>query len=104
MTKIPNIHPGEILLEEFMEPLGITGYRLAKDLHVPATRIDSIIKGKRRLTADTACRLAQYFNISARFWLNLQLAYDLREVTRLKCNDIKKIVRCNKIPSHEETE
>ena len=71
------IHPGEILLEEFMEPLGITGYKLAKDLSVPAPRIYSIVNGKRAITADTALRLAHYFGTSPEFWLNLQSHYDL---------------------------
>ena len=71
------IHPGEILLEEFLEPLGISQYRLAKDISVPARRINEIVHGKRSITADTALRLSRYFGLSDRFWLNLQARYDL---------------------------
>lgn len=72
------IHPGEILLTEFMEPLGITAYRLAKDLHVSLPRVNDIVKRKRGITADTAVRLGRYFNMSSQFWMNLQTIYDLR--------------------------
>ena len=75
--KLPPIHPGEILLLEFLEPLGVSQYRLAKDIHVPARRINEIVKGKRSVTANTALRLARYFATSERFWLNLQSHYDL---------------------------
>ncbi len=75
--KIEPIHPGEILLEEFLEPMGITQYRLAKDIGVPPVRINEIVHGKRSVTADTALRLARYFQVSERFWLNLQVRYDL---------------------------
>jgi addiction module HigA family antidote len=80
------IHPGEILMEEFLEPLGITQYKLAKDIHVPARRINEIVHGKRSITADTALRLSRYFNLSERFWLNFQARYDL-EVEKDKLND-----------------
>jgi addiction module HigA family antidote len=73
------IHPGEILLTEFMEPLGLTGYRLAKDLAVPAPRVGDIVRGKRAISADTALRLGIYFGLPAQFWLNLQNEYDLRK-------------------------
>ena len=79
MEKLPNIHPGEVLLEEFLEPLGITAYRLSRDLKIPQTRISQILKGKRRITADTALRLSQYFGNSPKFWLGLQDDYDLEE-------------------------
>jgi addiction module HigA family antidote len=72
------IHPGEILLTEFMEPLGLTAYRLAKELHVPQPRLHSVIRGKRAISADTAVRLGIYFNLPAQFWMNLQNEYDLR--------------------------
>ena len=72
------IHPGEILLTEFMEPLGLTAYRLAKDLAVPAPRVGDIVRGKRAISADTALRLGIYFGLPAQFWLNLQNEYDLR--------------------------
>ncbi|HEX6097008.1 MAG TPA: HigA family addiction module antitoxin [Thermoanaerobaculia bacterium] len=71
------IHPGEILAEEFLEPLGLTQYRLAKDTSVPARRINEIVKGQRSISADTALRLARYFGTSELFWLNLQARYDL---------------------------
>lgn len=75
--KISPIHPGEILFEEFLKPLGITQYRLAKDISVPPRRINEIIHGKRSISADTALRLSRYFGLSERFWLNLQARYDL---------------------------
>ena len=75
--KLAPIHPGEILMEEFLKPLGISQYRLAKDIHVPARRINEIVQGKRSISADTALRLSRYFNLSERFWLNLQARYDL---------------------------
>ena len=71
------IHPGEILLEEFLQPMEISQYRLAKDISVPARRINEIVHGKRSITADTALRLSRYFGTSERFWLNLQTGYDL---------------------------
>ncbi len=77
--RLPNIHPGEILLLEFLEPLEITPYRLSKDIGVAQTRISEILAEKRSITADTALRLARYFGNSAQFWLNLQTAYDLRQ-------------------------
>jgi len=77
MEKLPNIHPGEILAEEFLTPLNISAYRLAKETHIPQTRISEIIKGNRRITADTALRLSRYFGNSAKFWLGLQDDYDI---------------------------
>lgn len=74
---LPPVHPGEVLAEEFLEPLGLSQYRVAKDINVPARRINEIVHGKRAVTADTALRLARYFGTSARFWLNLQAQYDL---------------------------
>jgi addiction module HigA family antidote len=71
------IHPGEILMEEFLKPLGISQYKLAKEINVPAPRINEIVQGKRSISADTALRLSRYFNLSERFWLNLQARYDL---------------------------
>ena len=75
--KIPPIHPGEILLEDFLEPMGISQYKLAKDISVPPRRINEIVRGKRSVSADTALRLSRYFGLSERFWLNLQSRYDL---------------------------
>jgi addiction module HigA family antidote len=81
----PPIHPGEILLEEFLEPLGLSRNRLAKDISVPARRINEIVHGKRSVTADTALRLARYFGVSDQFLMNLQTHYDLEvERARLK--------------------
>lgn len=74
---LPPIHPGEILLDEFLQPLEISQYRLAKDIGVPVRRINEIVLGKRRITADTALRLSRYFGLSERFWMNLQSRYDL---------------------------
>ncbi len=78
--KLPPIHPGEILMEEFLAPMGISQYRLAKDMSVPPRRINEIVHGKRSITADTALRLGRFFSMSPQFWLNLQTRYDL-EVT-----------------------
>jgi len=78
VKKIPLITPGEILNEEFLKPMGITSYRLAKDTGMPATRISQILKGNRRITADTALRLSRYFGNSPDFWLGIQDEYDLR--------------------------
>ena len=76
-TIMPPVHPGEILLEEFLGPLSLSQYKLAKDLAVPARRINEIVHGQRRISADTALRLARYFGTSERFWMNLQTRYDL---------------------------
>ena len=76
-NKLPPIHPGEILLEEFLDPMGISQYRLAKDISVPPRRINEIVLGKRAITPDTALRLSLYFGLSERFWLNLQTRFDL---------------------------
>ena len=77
--RLPNIHPGEILHIEFLEPLQITPYRLSKDIGVAQTRIGEILSGRRSITADTAWRLSRYFGNSVQFWLNLQAEYDLRQ-------------------------
>lgn len=77
--KLQNIHPGEVLKEEFLDPLEISAYRLSKDTFIPQTRISEIVKGKRRITADTALRLGKYFGTSPKFWLGLQDDYDLEE-------------------------
>jgi addiction module HigA family antidote len=75
--KVPPVHPGEILFHDFLVPMGISQYRLAKDTSVPPRRINEIVKGKRAISADTALRLSRFFGISERFWLNLQTHYDL---------------------------
>jgi antitoxin HigA-1 len=79
-TIMPPVHPGEILLEEFLDPLGVSQYQLARSIHVPARRINEIVHGQRRISADTALRLARYFGTSERFWVNLQARYDLEIV------------------------
>jgi addiction module HigA family antidote len=91
MEKLNNIHPGEILLEEFLIPMNISAYRLAKEIFIPQTRISEIIKGNRRITADTALRLSMFFGNSAKFWLGLQDDYDLEEEKNQKENEIKQI-------------
>lgn len=91
MRKLKNIHPGEVLLEEFLLPSGISAYRLSKDIDIPQTRIAAIIKGKRRITADTALRLSKYFGTSAKFWLGLQDDFDLEEALAEKKETINLI-------------
>ena len=91
MARLKNIHPGEILSEEFLIPLGITAYRLSKDLGIPQTRISEIIKERRRITADTALRFSKYFGNSAKFWLGLQDDYDLDFEEKLKAKELKAI-------------
>jgi antitoxin HigA-1 len=86
LREIPPIHPGEILHEEYLKPMSISQYRLAKDIHVDPRRINEIIHGQRSITADTALRLARYFGTSERFWLNLQSRYDL-ELQKLELGD-----------------
>ncbi|HXH98734.1 MAG TPA: HigA family addiction module antitoxin [Sphingobacteriaceae bacterium] len=78
MEKLPNIHPGEILLEEFLKPMDISAYRLAKETGIPQTRVSQIIKAQRRITADTAIRLSYFFGNSVKFWLGIQDDYDVR--------------------------
>ena len=90
--KLPPIHPGEILHEEFLEPMGISQYRLAKSLSVPARRINEIVLGKRAITADTAIRLARYFGTSPQFWMNLQGRYDLDVAEDRNADRIRKEV------------
>lgn len=94
MKKLKNIHPGEILLEEFLIPMEITAYRLSKDIGIPQTRVSEILKGNRRISADTALRLSKYFGNSAKFWLGLQDDFDLEVEFHTKykeLNNIKKI-------------
>jgi addiction module HigA family antidote len=83
MERLPPVHPGEVLLEDFMKPLGLSKYRVAKDIGVPTLRISQIVRGQRSITADTALRLARYFGTSAAVWLRLQARYDL-EVAEAK--------------------
>ena len=91
--KLPPIHPGEILREDFLKPLQLSMNKLAMDLHVPVTRIAEIAHQRRGITPDTALRLARYFNTSARFWLNLQAAYDLEVAEDELARDIEREVR-----------
>ena len=91
MEKLKNIHPGEILNEEFLIPLGISAYRLAKETFIPQTRVSEIIKGNRRITADTALRLSRFFGNAPKFWLGLQNDYDLEEEGILKENELNEI-------------
>ncbi len=96
MKTLKNIHPGEILLEEFLVPLEISAYRLAKDIGIPQTRISEIVKGNRRITADTALRFSQYFGNSAKFWLGLQDDFDIEEGFKTKKSEIISIARFDK--------
>ena len=105
MTKrSPPIHPGEILLQEFLRPMGISQYRLAKDISVPPRRINEIVHGKRAVTADTALRFSRYFGLSDRFWLNLQTRYDLElEKDRLADRldtEVKPLASDHPAPTH----
>src|SRR6476619_4341760 len=95
MAKLKNIHPGEILLEEFLKPFNITAYKLAKDIEIPQTRISEIIKGNRRITADTALRFSKYFGNSAKFWLGLQDDFDIEEEISVKGNMLRSIKTLN---------
>ncbi|MGD9209634.1 MAG: HigA family addiction module antitoxin [Desulfobacteraceae bacterium] len=94
--KLTPIHPGEILNEDFLIPMGITQYRLAKDMSVPPRRINEIVHGKRAVTADTALRLGRFFGMSPQFWLNLQTRYDLEIAEDLLGKRLDEEVRCHK--------
>ena len=91
MKRLRNIHPGEVLSEEFLIPLEISAYRLSKEISIPQTRISEIIKGNRRITADTALRLSKFFGNSAKFWLGLQDDFDIEEEEQLKSKELKLI-------------
>lgn len=93
MDRLPNIHPGEVLREEFLVPLGISQYRLAKDIGVTEARISAICSGKRAVTADTALRLSRYFGTTAGFWLGLQVDYDLEEAGKTAGEALDRIAR-----------
>lgn len=93
MTKMKPIHPGEILLEEFLKPFGISQYKIAKDINVPARRINEIVHGNRAITADTALRLGKFFGNTAEFWLNLQSRYELELQEDLLANRLENEVR-----------
>jgi addiction module HigA family antidote len=98
---LPLISPGEMLAEEFLQPLGLTEYRLAKDIGVPPRRINEIVHGKRAISTDTAFRLSQYFGNTHQFWLNLQADYDLRRLAR--AGELPKIERCALLAAASET-
>lgn len=91
MKKLPNIHPGEILYEEFLLTFGLSVYKLSKEIAVPQTRLSEIIKGKRSITADTALRLSRFFGNSAKFWLSLQNDFDLEEELKIKSDVLSNI-------------
>ena len=91
--KLPPIHPGEILIEEFLKPMGLSQYRLAKDISVPPRRINEIVHGKRSISADTALRLGRFFGISPQFWLNLQTRFDLEVAEDLMAERLEKEVQ-----------
>ena len=93
MKKLKNIHPGDVLREEFLKPLGISAYRLSMDIAVPQTRISEILKGNRSITADTALRLSKYFGNSPNFWLGLQNDFDIEEDLMLNGTELKLIKR-----------
>ena len=97
--RIPNIHPGEILLEDFLIPMNITQYRLAKETNIDQTRISEIVKGKRSITTDTALRLSKYFGNSPEFWINLQTNYNLEEKRKVMDTELKKIHRLKHLPN-----
>lgn len=91
--KLPPIHPGEILIEEFLKPMGLSQYRLAKDISVPPRRINEIVHGKRSISADTALRLGRFFGIAPQFWLNLQTRFDLEVTEDLLADRLEKEVQ-----------
>lgn len=97
MTKLKNVHPGEVLQQEFLIPLNITAYKISKDIDIPQTRISEIVKGNRRITANTALRLSKYFGNSAKFWLGLQDDFDIEEEMSSKSSVLNSIktVRIN---------
>ncbi len=97
MKKLQNIHPGEVLSEEFLKPMGITVYRLAKETKIPQTRIAEIVKKSRRISADTALRLSKFFENSPQFWLGLQNDYDLEEETKIKSKELNSIHSWNEV-------
>ncbi len=94
MKKLKNIHPGEVLQEEFLIPLEISAYRLSKEINIPQTRISEIIKGNRKIIADTALRLSKYFGNTPKFWLGLQADFDIEEENNNKIVELKSIKPC----------
>jgi antitoxin HigA-1 len=102
-NKIKNIHPGEVLQEEFLIPLEISAYRLAKDVGIPQTRVSEILKGRRSLTADTCLRFSKYFGNSAQFWMGLQAAYDIEEGQRKLKVALERIKPKKSVPAKRKT-
>lgn len=100
MGKLPPIHPGEVLLEDFMKPLGLSQYRVAKDMGVPTLRISQIVRGQRSITADTALRLARYFGTSAAVWLRMQARYDLEKAEAKIAKRINREVKALRVAQH----
>lgn len=96
MPTLKNVHPGEVLLEEFLVPYQISAYRLSKDIGIPQTRLSEILKGRRRITADTALRLSVYFQNSPKFWIGLQNDFDLEEEKRCIGDDLRQIPKFKK--------
>ncbi len=103
MKRLLNIHPGEVLSEEFLKPMELTAYRLAKDTEIPQTRISQIIKGKRRITADTALRLSSYFGNTAKFWLGMQDDYDIEEEKYNHKDVLSKIRKMRSLNAPQQT-
>ena len=101
MEKLKNIHPGEILKEEFLSPLSITAYRLSKETGIPQTRISEIIKGNRKITVDTALKLSRFFKVSAKFWMGIQDDFDLEEERKIKSEELSNIKSYNE--THRES-
>jgi addiction module HigA family antidote len=99
METFANVHPGEILSEEFLKPMNISAYRLSKDIGIPQTRTSAILKGDRGITADTALRLSMYFGNSPKFWLGLQDDFDLEEALKSKQAELKKIKKTENFPA-----
>jgi addiction module HigA family antidote len=93
MKRLRNIHPGEVLQEEFLTPLGLSAYKVSKDIGIPQTRMSEILKGNRRITADTALRLSKYFGNTAKFWLGLQDDFDIEEALHAKSKILESIAR-----------
>jgi addiction module HigA family antidote len=100
MGKLPPVHPGEVLLEDIMKPLGLSQYRVAKDLGVPTLRISQIVRGQRSITADTALRLARYFGTSAAVWLRMQARYDLEKAEAKIAKRINREVKALRVAQH----
>lgn len=96
MNKLSNIHPGEILMDEFLKPMGISAYRLSKDTEIPQSRVSQILKGNRRITADTALRLSSYFENSPKFWLGLQNDFDIEKENNVHAEVFTRISKIRK--------